>query len=138
MYNIKGPSKIVAKTTRRGIPQSIENYKDYGKSKINECENSVCKNVPKPYFQKKLLPNINKQENVSPEQVEVIKFIHDSWLSVHSELEHSSDNNQTIYYYNEECSDTLQDFKPFDLESWWGRRLYAHITAVADTSKQAI
>lgn len=32
-----------------------------------------------------------------------------------------------LFYEDEPCT-LLQDFKPFDLESWWGRRLYAYIT----------
>lgn len=36
---------------------------------------------------------------------------------------------QSIVYYNDgERSPVLQDFKPFDLESWWGKRIFNSIT----------
>lgn len=31
-------------------------------------------------------------------------------------------------YYTDKPDPRLQDFKPFDLEAWWGRRLYYNIT----------
>lgn len=31
-------------------------------------------------------------------------------------------------YYTDKPDPRLQDFKPFDLEAWWGRRLYNSIT----------
>ncbi|XP_030749350.1 MAPK regulated corepressor interacting protein 2 [Sitophilus oryzae] len=136
MYNIKGPSKIVAKTTRRGISQSIENYKDYGKNKLVDDDNNICNNVPKIVFQKRTVPCSNKQESMTPEQVDVIKFIHESWSTVISEYEQQpEDRNHTVCFFQEENCDKLQDFKPFDLESWWGKRLYAHITSSTETLK---
>lgn len=37
-------------------------------------------------------------------------------------------DGRTAFYYEDEPCTSLADFKPFDLESWWGRRLYAYIT----------
>lgn len=33
-----------------------------------------------------------------------------------------------LMYYTDKPDPRLQDFKPFDLEAWWGRRLYHNIT----------
>lgn len=35
---------------------------------------------------------------------------------------------KVIVYHNDPPSPALQDFGPFDLESWWGRRLFNNIT----------
>lgn len=40
--------------------------------------------------------------------------------------------HSTLYYEDDPCPH-LQDFKPFDLESWWGKRLYTHITNSVST-----
>lgn len=56
-----------------------------------------------------------------------------SSLSSHSSYQstQSSNNisiNTTSTYYVGTPSPVLNDFKPFDLESWWGRRLFNNIT----------
>lgn len=33
-----------------------------------------------------------------------------------------------LYYKDSAPSPVLRDFKPFDLESWWGKRLFHNIT----------
>lgn len=33
-----------------------------------------------------------------------------------------------VFYHNDPPSPELKDFGPFDLESWWGRRLFNNIT----------
>lgn len=35
---------------------------------------------------------------------------------------------KSITYYVDEPCPKLRDFKPFELEQWWGRRLFTHIT----------
>ncbi|XP_065090908.1 uncharacterized protein LOC135711865 isoform X1 [Ochlerotatus camptorhynchus] len=39
-----------------------------------------------------------------------------------------SNSSTTTLYYNDPPSPVLVDFKPFDLESWWGRRIFNNIT----------
>lgn len=93
------------------------------------------------------------QPALSPQYEELIGYIRDSWnvLSAETEEPHSnssSDRNssdgssesnsnarnksngkkKTIVYHNDPPSPELQDFGPFDLESWWGRRLFNNIT----------
>ncbi|XP_055312689.1 uncharacterized protein LOC129574563 [Sitodiplosis mosellana] len=36
--------------------------------------------------------------------------------------------NKKVIYHNDPPSPALDDFGPFDLESWWGRRLFNNIT----------
>lgn len=87
----------------------------------------------------------------TPQYEELIRFIRDSWNVLSTENgENSSDqsnhvhtdiaddpnnnNSQLIYrkkvivYHNDPPSPELHDFGPFDLESWWGRRLFNNIT----------
>lgn len=40
---------------------------------------------------------------------------------------------ESIVFYEEDPCPMLQNFKPFDLESWWGKRLYTYITNSVNT-----
>ncbi|XP_014219438.1 MAPK regulated corepressor interacting protein 2 [Copidosoma floridanum] len=149
MYTVsKGPSKIVAKT-RRGINQNLErleNLRDLTRKSdpeedISE-EDKANMNVPKPVFYTngKLKPNSQRhrqrQEAITPQHEELIRFVCDSWNQINdrqkcssSDDSDESSSNETIVYYNSgEPNHLLQDFKPFDLESWWGKRLFNNIT----------
>ncbi|XP_050092937.1 MAPK regulated corepressor interacting protein 2 [Anopheles aquasalis] len=94
-----------------------------------------------------------EKERVSPQHEELIKYINDSWnivvasnpydmpgtpdstgsnysLSSNSSTSSSisSTSSTSTVYYNEPPSPKLVDFKPFDLESWWGKRIFNNIT----------
>lgn len=60
----------------------------------------------------------NKPSSTNSQHEELIKYILDSWNKVSQE----ADRNAVIYYH-EEHHQNLKDFKPFDLESYWGRRI---------------
>ncbi|CAH1964002.1 unnamed protein product [Acanthoscelides obtectus] len=136
MYNIKGPSKIVAKTTtRRGISQKIDNY--HKKKNIEGDDyNNEANTSPKPTFQKKSSPTHNRHKSISRPHEEVINYIYESWNSVCAELENENtdangnkcQHSEPSVCYYEDGPFTVPDFKPFDLEAWWGRRLYAYVT----------
>nr|CAH7727482.1 unnamed protein product [Callosobruchus chinensis] len=87
MYNIKGPSKIVAKTTtRRGISQKIDNY--HKKKNIEGDDyNNEANTGPKPTFQKKSSPTHTRHKSISRQHEEVINYIYESWNSVCAQLE---------------------------------------------------
>lgn len=97
------------------------------------------------------------QPAMSPQYEELIRYIHDSWMvlsadsadtteqqSNASSIERTSSasssdsartnrngfksNKKVIVYHNDPPSAALQDFGAFDLESWWGRRLFNNIT----------
>ncbi|KAK7791389.1 hypothetical protein R5R35_008857 [Gryllus longicercus] len=141
MYTVsKGPSKIVAKT-RRGIShsQNLERMENLRETKRPlDVETTQVVNVPKPVFHcvngKRSSNQRVQQETISPQHAELINFIYESWDKVYKEFEQEpSENNhnsqQCIVYHNDgEPSPVLQDFKPFDLESWWGKRLFNNIT----------
>ncbi|KAJ9586131.1 hypothetical protein L9F63_020221 [Diploptera punctata] len=139
MYTVsKGPSKIVAKT-RRGIAhtQNIERLETFTKKPLDSEQGQIM-NGPKPVFHcvngKKSGSQRAQQEVISPQHAELINFIYESWDKVCKEYEQepsdsSSSTPHCIVYHNDgEPNGVLQDFKPFDLESWWGKRLYNNIT----------
>ncbi|CAB0028454.1 unnamed protein product [Trichogramma brassicae] len=110
MYTVsRGPSKIVAKT-RRGMNQNLErleNLRDMSRKsdpeeEITEEDKSNI-NIPKPVFYTngKLKPNTQRHRT----RQEVITPQHEELIKYICEY-----------------------FKPFDLESWWGKRLFNNIT----------
>lgn len=97
----------------------------------------------------------SEPEHLSPQHEELIKYINDSWnmvmasnpydvpgspdsmssntsisssCSTSSMSSNGSNSSTTTLYYNDPPSPVLVDFKPFDLESWWGRRIFNNIT----------
>ncbi|KAL7300320.1 MAPK regulated corepressor interacting protein 2 [Trichogramma pretiosum] len=151
MYTVsRGPSKIVAKT-RRGMNQNLErleNFRDM--SRKSDPEDDITEedksniNIPKPVFYTngKLKPNTQRhrtrQEVITPQHEELIKYICESWDQINgrqrssssddSDQSESSPSEAIVYYDDGEPNNVLQDFKPFDLESWWGKRLFNNIT----------
>ncbi|XP_073844080.1 uncharacterized protein [Musca autumnalis] len=102
-------------------------------------------------------PKIVEEEVLTPQHEEIIKYINDSWNIVVAQNPYDkspkntnsvttdANNNTTTaasliksqtnpsqtassLYCVEPPSPVLSDFKPFDLESWWGRRLFNNIT----------
>lgn len=154
MYTIsKAPSKLVATKTRRGLPQNFEKIETIRElSKKSACDNSEF-SVPKPVFQtsrkshnylKSHHHHQQNQEILSPQHEELARYMNESWKMVIAEnpydandspdssstcsLSSASSTSSSYSYYVDPPSPLLKDFKPFDLESWWGRRLYQNIT----------
>lgn len=59
-------------------------------------------------------------KNVCGQHEDLIRYIHDSWNKVSQELDRSNGNTA---YYNEQEPHNLKNFKPFDLQAYWGRRV---------------
>ena len=57
----------------------------------------------------------------------MIKYVSAKWTAVERELRENPDGRVT-YYQESEPNPSLRDFEPFDLESWWGQRLYRKLT----------
>ncbi|XP_051162374.1 MAPK regulated corepressor interacting protein 2-like [Leptopilina boulardi] len=146
MYTVsKGPSKIVAKT-RRGINQNLERLetlRDLTRKPDPDDDQDIIRHVPKPVFHMNGKSKLNSQrhqiqEVITPQHEELIKFVYESWSQVNvrqrnlssngSECPELSSSNSIVYYNDGEPNDILQDFKPFDLESWWGKRLFNNLT----------
>lgn len=94
---------------------------------------------------------------ISPQHEELVKFVSDSWNMIATSNPYdeitkddgddssSSSSNRAspstthkqqqqqqqqpaVVYHNDPPSPALKDFGAFDLESWWGRRLFNNIT----------
>ncbi|XP_037940664.1 uncharacterized protein LOC119673456 isoform X2 [Teleopsis dalmanni] len=158
MYSVaKNPSKIVAKTRGYSQNyDNFESIKTIGRRKwvINGSE---LINMPRPVFQtiKKSIAydKLMEKEIISPQHEEIIKYINDSWNVIVADNPYDlkpdvNDNTSVVMtppitstiqlqysqhsvaslYCVEPPNPVLTDFKPFDLESWWGRRLFNNIT----------
>ncbi|XP_026316760.1 MAPK regulated corepressor interacting protein 2 [Hyposmocoma kahamanoa] len=147
MYTVsKGPSKIVAKT-RRGLSQNLERLdsrKDHNR-KSSEPDNGEIISMPKPIFHsngKKTVHQRIQHNVITPQHEEMIRFISETWTqAANGDSEPTTPTNGSIasgssspapssnlYYQDDAPSPCLQDFKPFDLETWWGKRLFQNIT----------
>ncbi|XP_055708834.1 MAPK regulated corepressor interacting protein 2 isoform X2 [Phlebotomus papatasi] len=136
MYTVsKGPSKLVAKT-RRGIPQNYEKFETHRDMyrKTADPDNTEIISLPKPVFQptKKFSNHMKNghqiEETLSPQHEEIVKYIHETSSPSSSSASSAPTTASPSIYYTDAPSPVLRDFKPFDLESWWGRRLYYNIT----------
>jgi len=65
------------------------------------------------------LPMTQPQQTVNTQHDELIKYIYDSWSKV--EMDKGSNS---VMYYQEHENHHLKDFRPFDLEAYWGRRMH--------------
>ncbi|CAF4865227.1 unnamed protein product [Pieris macdunnoughi] len=61
----------------------------------------------------------NNVNNACSQHDDLINYIYDSWNKVTRELERGSEEAK---YYQELPPRQLANFRPFDLEEWWGRR----------------
>lgn len=136
MYTIsKGPSKFVAKA-RMGIPSHMENG-SWEIKKSSEVYSEEFTNVvsdSKPVFvqlNNKKLNNLRSHETITPEHEEIVKYVSENWSSVTCKSKEDSsikNGTATVYYHANEPNSQLKDFVPFDLDSWWGKRLFNTIT----------
>lgn len=148
--------KFVTKS-RRGLTNNIDRLDTMhdNKMKMELNNNEQVLDLPKPVFtsisrkhhthsSSNHLKKWQQELTISPDHEELIRFISESWSSVFKEPESSSalssssedssvDSNASssrIVYYEDESSPSPldEDFVPFDLEAWWGRRLFNNIT----------
>ncbi|XP_053606559.1 MAPK regulated corepressor interacting protein 2 [Plodia interpunctella] len=143
MYTVsKGPNKIFAKT-RRGLSQNLERLdsrKDHSR-KSSESDNGEIINMPKPVFHsngKKTIHQRIQHHVITPQHEEIIRYISETWTQTAYGDSEPTTPTSTIgpgssspapgLYYREAPSAALRDFTPFDLETWWGKRLFQNIT----------
>uniref|UniRef100_A0A8D8ZWQ5 Protein FAM195A n=1 Tax=Cacopsylla melanoneura TaxID=428564 RepID=A0A8D8ZWQ5_9HEMI len=153
MYTVsKAPMKFVTKS-RRGLTNNIDRMDTLrdNKMKMELNNNNEELELPKPVFSSisrkhhthsNHLKKWHQDVTISPEHEELIRFISESWSSVFKECESSSaasssssedsssdcQTSRIVYYEDESSPSPLDDFVPFDLEAWWGRRLFNTIT----------
>ncbi|CAL1265614.1 unnamed protein product [Larinioides sclopetarius] len=138
MYTISNrPYKLIA-NTRRGIAQKVDPLESSSNNReLVKCGNNTDMNLPKPVFNhqvngKKTQIQKAKQENFPPQYEEFVKYIQDTWTGVVKEYDtskQSPDNKvpKVVFYQDTSSSSQLANFKPFDLESFWGERFLRKI-----------
>lgn len=141
MYTVtKGHSKIAAKT-RRGFTQkldSLESQRELAR-KNSDFDSTAEMSSPKPVFHQvngKQRSNSQRiQPEVTPYHEEIVRYISDDWNKIYREYEMNKQQSSetrgapNITYYQDKSSPSLlQNFKPFDLENWWGKRLFHTLT----------
>jgi len=143
MYTVtKGHSKIATKTRRGYSTQKIdspENHREVRKN--NDLEQVAEMSSPKPTFhQVNGKQKSNSQRvptEINPHHEDIVRYISEDWNRVYREYELNKQQPTeglrgipVVKYYQDKSTSKplLQNFKPFDLESWWGQRLYHKLT----------
>ncbi|XP_061191281.1 mapk-regulated corepressor-interacting protein 1-like [Saccostrea echinata] len=135
MYALqRGPSKLVA-STRRGPSKSLNNLEKKDQEKDSSEDSNMSS--PKPTFNynqhhvngKRGFSRSNSSssaEAMTPQHEEIVRYLYDAWVKVNNELEACSRNQREggpiVYRDKNPNNPTLVNFKPFDLESYWGDR----------------
>jgi len=156
MYNVsKGPTQMIEKT-RRGVNHKLENIERFhemtaknrgvkhggaeGKGKSGYLIGNNSTQIPVFHSSSGSSPGTKhryhqraSQEKITPQQEEIINYINAKWTATERELRENP-TGKVIYYQDAEPNPSLRDFEPFDLESWWGQRLYRHLTEGSKTS----
>ncbi|XP_042234142.1 MAPK regulated corepressor interacting protein 2-like isoform X3 [Homarus americanus] len=127
MYNVsRGPSRIINRT-RRDLSQKLESLDQVReltrKNSVTEDAEHTTMSSPRPVFQsvgggnkggRSTNGRAQPHDTITPQHEELIRFFND-W-------------NGIAYYQEKTEHPALQDFKPFDLEAWWGKRIYQNLT----------
>ncbi|XP_052068594.1 MAPK regulated corepressor interacting protein 2-like [Mytilus californianus] len=141
MYALsRGPSKI-ASSTRRGPPKAIDNLEIKDVEKQQKGTGALTMSSPKPTFNHHQMngrrSGYNKQnpppvQEAFPQHEEIVKFLTDAWSKVSVELESKKnfrEGGPIVYRDKDPNNPVLKNFKPFDLESYWGQRTLEKITS---------
>jgi len=68
----------------------------------------------------------------SAQHLEDARYLAHTWRRVKEECENLRNTGvdpSSLYYHQSAVHPSLLDFEPFDLEKWWGRRLYNRLTS---------
>jgi len=130
MYSVaRRPSQLVQKSrSRAGLSKNLESPETPRCQIVPEVQEST-KIVFQPMKMKN--PRLASEreeagcEALSPEHRELVTWVHRGWSSVKTEMERE---DTKVKYYQEKSNPQLADFSPFDLDAWWGRRLYQNLT----------
>ncbi|XP_045211505.1 MAPK regulated corepressor interacting protein 2-like [Mercenaria mercenaria] len=128
------PSKIVA-NARIGPSKTLNNLeiaRDTEKQQLTQT--AVGMSSPKPVFNGNrtrypMRQNSNPQQpQYSAQHEEMVRYLSDTWNRVNHELERNQREGGPIVYREKNPNPRLNDFKPFDLEQFWGDRYMQQVT----------
>ncbi|KAI2808350.1 hypothetical protein BLOT_006292 [Blomia tropicalis] len=146
-------TKFFVKTRIAHIPQKLDNFDTSIKRDAQDLnkKEQLC-TISKPLINEKRFQAAkngqnNVQQEISAQHEAMIRFIHSSWRCIKQELDYKitngndnlSNGNQSqsavsstpsdkIKYINGCTSSSIpKNFVPFDLESFWGQRIYQNL-----------
>jgi len=125
MYTVaKGPAGILQKT-RRGLARSRgESLGEVGgrqeQGELDQEANIV--------FQPLRMRNQQRRraEPLTPEHRELVTFVTEHWGRVKREVDQGTEG---VAVYRDTTNPRLAAFQPFDLDAWWGKKLYQDLTS---------
>ncbi|XP_037093954.1 MAPK regulated corepressor interacting protein 2-like isoform X2 [Pollicipes pollicipes] len=135
----KRPSRIVTRTRPGRTPRAEALDAGREQSHKSSSEPSPASSPemssPRPTFtQQRRHQNharYRQDTAMSAQHQEDVRYLSYTWRRVQEECENSKNSGadmSSLYYQEPARHPALQDFEPFDLESWWGRRLYQQLT----------
>merc|ERR1711890_6365 len=147
MYTVaKGPTSIVQKT-RRGLSKKLESLETSSRvceiglvspDSLDMGSSPLGGDTPLCVFQpiKGKTRNLSdRTEEVTPQHIEIVTFVNEGWKQVKREMEANkkqggeATSKRVKYYQEKEPNPLLLNFQPFDLEAWWGKKLYHNLTS---------
>merc|ERR1712210_401932 len=115
MYTVaKGPTALLQKT-RRGLARGLESAQG-GQEAI------IFHPVKMRNNQRRRV----QHEHLTEDHQELITFVTEGWVRVKREMEQG---DGAVAVYQDTTNPTLDHFQPFDLDAWWGRKLYQDLTS---------
>jgi hypothetical protein len=123
-----------------GLSQKIESFeiqREQLKRTSPDLDQSADMSSPKPVFhpingkRNNSSQRNHQSEVITPDHERLIHYINDAWSTVHRDYEacrQQLSGAPRVVYFNDKPNPQLQDFKAFDLESWWGQRMYRNLT----------
>lgn len=151
MYTVaKGPTVILQKTRRAGLAKSLDSNtpSDTGSREREQREQRVGaasqdrdrqdsgeyrnnrEQTSRIIFQPVKMRNNQRRrvqaESLSPEHRELVTFVTEGWVRVKREMDQGEGK---VAVYQDSSNPRLEQFEPFDLDAWWGRKLYQNLTS---------
>jgi len=133
MYKVSSKTNNILVKTRRSLQVDIKSQ-DLSKRSRSRSQSPAQITSPKPTFNhnKKsstkssaLQGQLNESTKLSQTHEDMINFVQSTWSQVMKEYEESKSQGlgNVVLYAQNTPNKKLQDFKPFDLEEYWGKRL---------------
>ncbi|KAJ8319219.1 hypothetical protein KUTeg_004310 [Tegillarca granosa] len=115
-----------------GYPSQLDNLENRDTEKNNGGPSTMSS--PKPTFNHNHVngkrgglsrPNSIPNDSLPPQHDEIVRFLTESWNKVRREMDlppQRQTEGGPIIYRDKNPNPVLLDFKPFDLEEYWGQR----------------
>ncbi|KAK7113166.1 mapk-regulated corepressor-interacting protein 1-like [Littorina saxatilis] len=138
MYALpRGPSKIVA-STRRGPTRGFDVSENCRDQAEKGCTGATMNAVQtKAFFthngKMRGQPRTNHVEHRSPHHQDAVRFLEDTWNKAIRDYNRDKNSSNpkdggAEWYRQRESNPTMDDFKKFDLEEYWGNRTMRRLT----------